>query len=190
MIVPRSVHVALATALVVASLAACKRSSGPARPPAGTERGDCRGDGSCDDGLECRSNLCVRPPPADCTKVAEQLSYLLLDNYAPQEQRAAFMAEIRRQCQDTHLDKDDGECLVRAQHRAELRECPRPLGIGDCEKIKAHVERLRGTSGVDAYLVTGADRIVGRCKGEAPTLAFEQCVLAARTLDDVERCPW
>ncbi len=174
----------------LASLAACKRASGPSGPPAGQERGDCRPDRTCEPGLECLSNLCVRPPPADCRKVAEQVSFLLLDNYTPHEQRAAFLTETQRQCEGKHLSKDDAECLERARTRAELRECPTALGIGDCAKITAHLEKLRASSGVDAYLVTAADRVISRCKTEAPTLAFEQCVLSAATVEVVERCSW
>lgn len=43
-------------------------SSRPAAGPAvGTERGPCYGNSTCNDGLECRSELCVQasPPPAD-----------------------------------------------------------------------------------------------------------------------------
>jgi len=178
--------VLLAAAL---STGACKKRA-PAGPVAGSERGPCKPDSSCDPGLTCLSQLCVRPPPADCAKVAEQLSYLLLDNYAPREQRDQFRAETQRQCQDAHLAERDGECLIAARSRVELRDCPHPLGIGDCRKIEAHLESLRATSGVDAYLVTPADRIISRCKGEAPSLAFEQCALAARALDDIERCTW
>lgn len=178
--------------VLLAALAAtgCKRTATPAATPAGQERGECRADGGCDPGLECRSNLCVRPPPADCAQVAEQLSFLMLDNYTPHDQRAAFLAETRRQCDAMFLSKDDGACLLRARSRAELRDCPRPLGLGDCAKLKAHLERIRGASGVDAYLVTPADRVIDRCKTEAPSLAFEQCVLATRALDEVERCTW
>lgn len=174
----------------VAGLAGCKRSTPTSGPPAGQERGDCRPDKTCDPGLLCLSNLCVRPPPADCAKIAEQLSFLLLDNYTPREQRAAFMTEARRQCEAAHLSADDGECVTRAKSRVELRDCPVPLGIGDCTKITAHLETLQKASGVDAYLVTGADRIVSRCKTEAPSLAFEQCVLAAQKVEEVERCSW
>lgn len=175
---------------LAASLAGCKQSTKPSGPPAGQERGDCRPDGACDPGLLCLSNLCVRPPPADCKKVAEQLSFILLDNYTPREQRTAFMDEARRQCEAEHLSADDAECLTRAKTRVELRECPVPLGVGDCKKITAHLESLETASGVDAYLVTGADRIVSRCKSEAPSLAFEQCVLAAKQVEEVERCSW
>jgi hypothetical protein len=180
---------------LVAALALAACTQGSSQPsavgaPVGQERGDCRPGGGCDPGLDCRSNLCVRPPPADCAKVAEQLSFLMLDNYTPREQRDGFLAETRRQCETMHLSKDDGECLLRARTRGELGACPRPLGVGDCAKIKQHLEQVRGGSGVDAYLVTEADRIIGRCKAEAPTLIFEQCVMAAKTLDDVGRCSW
>ncbi|MBZ0232904.1 MAG: hypothetical protein K8M05_11290 [Deltaproteobacteria bacterium] len=175
---------------LAASLAGCKRSSQAAGPPAGQERGDCRPDRSCDPGLQCLSNLCVRPPPADCARIAEQLSFLLLDNYTPREQRTAFTDAARRQCVAAHLSADDGECITRAKHRGELRDCPVALGLGDCATITAHLEKLQSASGVDAYLVTGADRIVSRCKREVPSLAFEQCVLAAAKVEEVERCTW
>lgn len=178
------------TLAALAALAACKESASAPTAPVGQERGDCRAGGGCDPGLECRSNLCVRPPPADCAKVAEQLSYQMLDNYTPRERRDAFLADTRRQCEAMALSKDDGECLLRARTRAELGACPRPLGIGDCAKIKSHLEQLRGANGVDAYLVNDGDRVIGRCRSEVPSLAFEQCVLAARTLDDVGRCTW
>lgn len=172
------------------ALAACKESASAPTAPVGQERGDCRAGGGCDPGLECRSNLCVRPPPADCARIAEALSYLTLDNYTPREQRDAFLTDTRRQCEAMALSKDDGECLLRARAPSELRDCPRPLGVGDCAKIKAHLEQLRGGSGVDAYLVNDGDRVIGRCKSEVPSLGFEHCVLAARTLDDVGRCRW
>lgn len=179
--------------LIVAMLvmsACAQEAAGPAAAPVGQERGDCRGDGGCDPGLDCRSNLCVRPPPADCAKVAEQLSFLMLDNYTPREQRERFLAEAKQQCETMALSKEDAACVLAAKSRGELRACPRPIGIGDCARIRAHLEQLRGTSGVDAYLVTDADRVIGRCKAEAPTIVFEQCVLASRTLDDVGRCTW
>jgi len=193
MIRPTPPRLMLMLTLVAALTAVpgCKRStSTTAAAPLGAERGDCRPDGGCDPGLDCRSRLCVRPPPADCAKVAEQVSFLLLDNYAPREQRDAFVAEIQKQCAAMYLAKDDGDCLVRATTRGELRACPRPLGIGDCARIKAHLEQVRGTTGVDAYLVTAADPMTERCRTEAPPPALEQCALAAKNLDDVERCTW
>ncbi len=174
----------------VLALGACKQGSSAPSAAAGTERGDCRAGGTCDPGLECRSNLCVRPPPADCTKVAEALSFLMLDNYTPREQRDRFTSDSKQRCEQMALSTEDAACLLAAKSRGDLRDCPRPLGVGDCARIRAHLEQLRGTGGVDAYLVTDADRVIGRCKSEAPTIVFEQCVLASRTLDDVGRCTW
>ena len=181
--------------LVVAGVAlgaGCHR--GADKPAAaiavGQERGACRPDRGCDRGLTCLSDLCVRPPAADCAKVGETLAYLLLDNYAPREERDGLRADVARQCQELGLTAEEGQCLIRAQSRGDLRACPRVVGLGDCARIVAHLDRVRGTSGVDEYLVTGADRVVARCRNESPTLAFERCVLAAHTLDDVDRCAW
>lgn len=167
-----------------------KAASAPPGPTAGLERGACRPDRRCDRGLTCMSDLCVRPPAADCDKVGESVAYLMLDNYAPREERAATRAHIARQCVDQGLSADDGQCLIRARSKGDLRACPRVVGFGDCARIKAHLDGLQAGNGVDAYLVTGADRIAARCRTEAPTLAFERCVLAALALADVDRCAW
>lgn len=162
----------------------------PAGPVAGAERGACRADRGCDPGLTCLSDLCVRPPAADCAKVGETLAYILLDNYAAREEREATRADVARQCQEQGLSVEDGQCLIRAKDRAEVRACPRVVGFGDCKRITAHLDGIRGASGVDAYLVTGADRIIARCRNESPTLGFERCVLAAGTIADVDACTW
>ncbi len=183
--------VTLAVTLAAAGLG-CGRGTEPggASPPVGQERGRCRADRACDPGLTCLSDLCVRPPGADCPKVGDHLASFLLGNYAPREERDGLRAVVARQCQDQALSVTDGACLLRAQSRADLRACPRVVGLGDCARIGAHLEGVRGTSGVDAYLVTSADRIIARCRTESPTLAFERCVLAATTLADVDRCAW
>jgi hypothetical protein len=188
MISPPPVLSALA---IVAALAGCGGREHEGTPvAAGQERGACRPDRGCDPGLTCLSELCVRTPGADCAKVGEALAYLLLDNYAPAEERAGLRADVARQCEEQHLSVDDGACLIRARDRGELRACPRLVGLGDCARITAHLDGIRGASGVDAYLVTGADRVIARCRSEAPTIAFERCVLAARTLNAVDRCGW
>jgi|GEM_PF-6552381 len=175
------------------SATACKRD---ASPPAvssagvGSERADCRPDRSCDPGLTCLSNLCVRPPPADCAKVGQALGFIFLDNYTPREERAGFLAEVARQCAAANLSREDGECLAAAKTRVELRNCPTPVGLGDCKKITTHLDEVRVRDGVDAYLVTSADRLIQRCKSEVPSLAFERCALAAKTMVDLERCTW
>ncbi len=175
--------------LAVLALAGC-RADAPSDGVAGAERGPCKRGRACDDGLTCLSDLCVRPPPADCAAVGKQLSFRFLDNYTPRAQRDAFVAEVGRQCETGRLSERDGACLVRARNRAELRACPRPIGIGDCAKLESHFATLPTGNDVDAYLVTDADRALARCKTEAPSLAFEQCALAARALDEVARCTW
>jgi hypothetical protein len=171
---------------------ACKGGSSSSAPPpaAGTERGACRPDRSCDRGLTCLSDLCVRPPAADCAKVGESLAYVLTDNYTPREERDGLRNDLTRQCQDGGFTADEGACLARATSPADIRACPRVLGLGDCKRITAHLDGLRSANGVDAYLVTSADRIISRCRSESPTLAVERCVLGARTIADVDRCAW
>lgn len=167
-----------------------KASGGSAAPTVGQERGDCRPDRSCDPGLTCLSNLCVRPPPADCAKVAEALGPIFLDNYTPREERDRFAADVRRECESASFTREDGECLSRAKSRQDINACPHPIGLGDCTKITKAADELRLKSGVDAYLVTPADRLIERCKNEVPTRAFELCVVAATSMDALERCAW
>ncbi|MBK9036785.1 MAG: hypothetical protein IPL61_36970 [Myxococcales bacterium] len=180
--------------VMVAGLVACKQGGGgtTAAAPlaAGTERGDCRPDRSCDPGLTCLSNLCVRPPPADCAKVAEALGPIFLDNYTPREERDRFAADVRTECEGAGFTREDGECLARAKTRQDINACPHPIGLGDCKKITAAADELRAKSGVDAYLVTPADRLIERCRGEVPTRAFERCVVTATSMDDLGRCAW
>ncbi|MEZ4403612.1 MAG: hypothetical protein R3B06_26545 [Kofleriaceae bacterium] len=178
---------------LIAAVAACKQGSAPAAAPtvaAGAERGSCRPDRSCDVGLTCLSDLCVRPPPADCTAVAAALGGIFLDNYTPVEERARYAAEVQQLCAATGLTREDGACLAKATSRADLQACPHPLGLGDCGTIATAAEALRANSAVDAYLVTPADRLIERCKREVPSLAFERCVVAAATMDDLGRCAW
>jgi hypothetical protein len=170
------------------ALAACAKSaSGPA---AGKERGPCYGNGTCDTGLVCLSELCVAPPAADCAKVAEHLSYLLLGNYAPREERAAFLANIQQECVAMKLSKEDGACLLRAEGRQSIGQCERPLGVGDCKKVVAHLKSILPSGGPDPWLVTEADRYIARCKNEVPSKAFETCVLGVKAPKELARCAW
>jgi hypothetical protein len=181
-------------ALVLALLlvAACKNqdagaSAPPSGAPAGTERGACYGNNTCNDGLVCLSDLCVRPPGADCAQVAEKLSYLMLGNYADRDARTAFLASTRDDCEAAHLTKDEGACLMSAPHRNALSQCPKVIGVGDCKKILAHLPDLTGQ---DQYQTTEADHVASRCKNETPSKAFELCALAAKDVKDLERCSW
>jgi hypothetical protein len=157
---------------------------------AGKERGACYGNGTCDKGLVCLSELCVAPPGADCAAIADHLGGLLLGNYAPREERAGFVAEITAECTKEKLTREAGECLLRAEGRQAIGGCPTPLGVGDCAKIVPHLKAMLATAGGDPYLVTPADRLVGRCKNEVPSKALEVCALAAKKPDELERCTW
>jgi hypothetical protein len=171
-------------------LSGCKRKEaegGSAGAATGTERGACYGNGTCNAGLVCLSDLCVRPPGADCAKVAEKMSYLLLGNYASRDTRAQFLASTQQECEAAMLTKEEGDCLMEAPHRNALGRCTKVVGVGDCSKIVAHVGTLAGT---DPYLVTSADKIVSRCKNETPSKAFEVCALAAKSVGDLDACTW
>ena len=130
------------------------------------------------------------PPAADCAKLADKLGGLLLGNYARREERDAFAAQTIAECEQARLTEAEAACILAAPHRNALAKCPRALAVGDCRTITTALDALRAKSGVDRFLVTGADRIASRCTNETPTRAFEACVLAARSLDDLDRCTW
>ena len=134
---------------VVLALAACAQG----KAADGAERGRCYGNGTCDEGLLCLSDVCVRPPPADCSAVAEALTSLELGNYAAREERAARVAALTAACRDQHVSKDEGACLVAATTVLEATYCPKPLiapGRGPvtlgvpvvCREYLAILERL------------------------------------------------
>ena len=87
---------------------------------AGSSGGACYGNGTCDEGLVCLSQLCVVPPGADCAAIADHLAGILLGNYAPKEDRSAFAADVTADCTTRKLTKDDGECLMRASGRQAI----------------------------------------------------------------------
>ncbi len=119
--------VVLAAALTAG---ACAKDPSSAVPVAGSERGACYGNGTCDEGLICLSDLCVRPPPADCVQVARKVGYLTLSNYTPKERRAAFESDVVTACEQLHLSRDEGDCILRAKSREQLAGCPKPLAAG------------------------------------------------------------
>src|SRR5688572_15039818 len=91
------------------AIAACARNPDP---DPGTERGACYGNGTCNEGLLCLSDRCVRPPPADCAVVAEAVASLELGNYAPREDRVPRVEELVTMCREQYVTKDEGACLV------------------------------------------------------------------------------
>ncbi len=161
--------------------------SGEVGPADGTERGRCYGNRTCNDGLMCLSDLCVRPPGADCKAVAEKLAQQMLGNYAERSVRDAYIETTAAECHTAMLTKEEGACLMTANRNA-LASCPKVVGIGDCAKLVPHLDELQLAA--DPYLDNAARRLQARCKNEVPSKAFETCAMAARTIEEVERCRW
>jgi len=156
----------LELAAVLACLVACAggcndtpgAASASAKSPGvelGHERGDCRPDKTCDTGLLCLSNVCVKPPGANCRLVGELLASVDLGNYAEPEERAPVVESYRMQCENLSLTKEEGECLmkVKANDRWAAAQCaPRlfpnlasPSSGNDCalvaDKVKSFIEK-------------------------------------------------
>jgi hypothetical protein len=137
--------------------AACRRDRSAA-VAAGHERGDCRPDRSCDTGLLCLSNLCVRPPAASCQAVAEQLTSIELGNYAEPETRAPVVVRYKAACETAMVTKEEGQCLDKARDKWSAGRCvPRmfpelaSVSTGDCAAI---VERVRVAMAKQATYLT------------------------------------
>jgi hypothetical protein len=111
--------------LVLVVVAACGNSAKSGGD--GTERGACYGNGTCNAGLTCLSNRCVRMPGADCDAVAEALASIELGNYAPKDQRAPRVAALTTICRTQNLSKQDGACILAAHSKDELALCPVPF---------------------------------------------------------------
>lgn len=128
---------------------ACQRDRPPGGAPAGKERGDCRPDKGCDPGLVCLSNLCVRPPPADCQAVADQLASLELGNYAEPEARAPIVARYQAACDAALVSKEEAQCVDKARDKWSAGQCvPRMFpelassSTGDCAAIVARTKAM------------------------------------------------
>jgi hypothetical protein len=142
--VRRRAGAALAIAALLGLAAGCRDRAAATEP--GHERGDCRPDRTCDVGLLCLSNLCVRPPPADCQEVGEQLASIELGNYAEPDARAPVVARYKAACEATRLSRDEQQCVDRTRDRWSAARCaPRMFpdlassSTGDCGAIVARV---------------------------------------------------
>jgi hypothetical protein len=190
---------AWSTIAIALALAGCEKSGGP-----GKERGACYGNGTCDPGLVCMSELCVRPPPADCAKVAEKLASYRLGNYAPKEERAKVIGELTGKCEEARLSVDEGKCILEAQGRMEIAQCPRPLLdelAGDKDGCKAVADQVARFF-VDAFSQQGmgdrskaekfapeiASAIQASCVEDAWPDAPKRCFLMAASFDDMGDC--
>jgi hypothetical protein len=89
----------------------------------GQERADCRPDHSCDPNLLCLSNVCVKPPPADCQLVADELASFDLGNYAEAEARKPVVDKYKQQCETLYITKEEGTCLDKAKDRWAASQC-------------------------------------------------------------------
>jgi hypothetical protein len=145
------VSVEMKLAVLVLVVAAGCQHKGEAAPEtghaaAGHERGDCRPDKTCDSGLWCLSNLCVRPPAADCKLTAETLASIDLGNYAEPEVREPAVAQYKAECERLYVSKDEGKCLEKrttgGAPRSACADVPdrASSGSGDCEQISMKIK--------------------------------------------------
>jgi hypothetical protein len=124
----------------------------------GTERGACYGNGTCNEGLVCLSNRCVRPPGAKCEEVGEALAALDLGNYAPKDQRAARVEEIAAMCRAQHMTKSEGACVLEKTTKEELAECPKPLIVKPLSDQERKALAATGLPGVCSEYLRLLDR--------------------------------
>lgn len=159
----------------------------------GTEMGKCYGNGTCNPGLICSgSNICVKPPPADCQKVALQMSYVILGNYAEPAARQNYVAAQKARCNRLVITKEEGECIAHAKSPAALNKCRAGLvEAGRCEKIIEHILAVIKTdpkAGYERYLVNRKDKLLRKCQRKNPTKEMETCVLAGQTVEELNKC--
>jgi hypothetical protein len=183
----------LASAALALAAALGAASSGCGRSPAqGAERGRCRPDHGCDLGLVCASDLCVRPPPADCPEVAEQLTSIELGNYAEPETRAPVVARYKAACDAAMVSRDEAQCLDKARDRWAAGRCvPRLFpemassSTADCPAIAAKIRTA--TQNQPAYLLNTRmmrwyDRVIAAmqesCEQDRWPDALKKCVMA------------
>jgi hypothetical protein len=171
-------------------------------PRPGEERARCRQEGRCDPRLECWSDRCVRPPPADCRPVAERLSSVRLGNYAPREAREPAIREIVALCERAQLSRKEGRCLLEAGTDDELAACPFPLLpelAGDqegCRALGDHAVQLLRKGAPDdlemAMLLGVASRvstvIAEQCVTRRWNAAASRCLRDVTEVDAVEAC--
>lgn len=176
-------------ALVFVVLLGCTKAG---RGTPGTERADCNA-GKCSAGLLCLSNVCVRPPPADCTSVAETLASMDLGNYAEPEERVPVVAKYKAACDKAYVTKEEGECLDKAQDKWSAGQCaPRMFpemastNNGDCKAVATRVESLlkQQVQGMNdpqmqQWFATTVRVMQQSCEEDHWPDAVKKCILAA-----------
>lgn len=192
------VGVALAITAVLGLAVGCRDRAAEiaAQIEAGHERGNCRPDRTCDVGLLCLSNLCVRPPAADCTDVGEQLASIDLGNYAEPEARAPVVARYKAACETAMLSRDEQQCLDRTRDRWSAARCaPRMFpdlassSTGDCGAIAGRVRaamQKQASYLSDPRMKTWFDRTMTvmqeSCEQDHWPDALKKCMLAGDEL--------
>ena len=202
------------SALLCLLLSACQREPaaapgpsnqlGPAadRSALGRERNDCRADKTCDPGLLCLSNLCVKPPPADCTVVAETFASFELGNYADPDERAPLVTKFKAECEKAYVTKEEGKCLEEARDKWTASQCvPRMFPeltqkptTGDCAQVAASFRTSisQQMPQADARTKAMVDAMIGAihasCDEDQWPGAVVQCYLAGGSMDAIQKC--
>lgn len=180
--------------------AACSKDKGGT----GKERGPCYGNKTCDTGLVCLSEICVRPPGADCAKVGEKLASYRMGNYAPKEERDKVVGELTAQCTKEQLTADEGECILDATTRYDVASCPRPLlaelsgdktgcGAAGDNLVRLLVTEMAGSdpktrAAVDKVSPEVASAIAESCEKDLWPEVSKKCVATATTTDALDDC--
>jgi hypothetical protein len=192
---------------IVLAATGCQRdktgaSAGPERSALGKERGDCKPSKVCDPGLLCLSNLCVRPPPADCKAIGEQLASMELGNYAEVETRTPIVAKYTAACEKAYVSKEQGACMEKATDKWSASQCApdmfpelKTTGGSDCQTIANRIRAQMGKqmSSADpqtAQLFTKMMTVIQTsCEQDKWPNVFKQCVLAAgENQDSMNKC--
>ena len=181
----RAATVAFAVTICGLELVACQRSHHP-----GEERENCRDDHTCDHGLLCLSNLCVRPPPADCNDVAQTLTSLELGNYAPPEERAPVVARYKAKCEAAMVSKEEGACLVKARDLPTGTACVPSMfaagagsGSADCADVVRRVREAVAADAVGSDAQRLIDQMQASCTEDAWPEPLKRCIVAAKPRD-------
>jgi hypothetical protein len=131
-------------------------------------------------------------PPGDCTLVAEIVTSFRLGNYAPVEQRAPIVDDVRARCLAAGATADETECVRRARDELDAKSCVRrmfpELASGDDAACARVTDKLRAAMGsLDARLRDWADEELAieerACREDAWPDELKTCLLE-RAMDD------
>ena len=170
---------------------------------AGGERQRCRaakGDApACAPGLVCMSDLCVRPPTADCDAVADALVSIELGNYAEPSAREALKPAKRALCAQQRVSADELACLRKATDAWAAATCVPRLyphaESADCTPVMAKLRGLLDRQiGSDPAMKPMFEKIMTvmsrSCVEDEWPEGFRRCILASDGNDvkSLDRC--